>query len=436
MSKDGKGPQRCDAWKERCGNKREKKRVLSGQRYTAATTTTKTRSKCSESKRQSLTAVEGRVETLCECFADVADPRVARRRRHLLIDIMVIAMLAVIGNADKWKDIRIWGETHREWLSSFLELPDGIPSRDTFRRTISRIDPQAFQNAFLHWLRGLRKGLQGVIAIDGKTLRGSAWGEESPLHIVSAWATEQNLTLGQRQVDGKSNEITAIPELLRLLELEGAIVTIDAMGCQKEIAATIIERKGHYCLAVKGNQKTLAEDIAASFDAAFDNEFQGKGQQQYFTSEEKRPHGRVESRSYYTLPVTEALRTRADWVGLKSIGMTISYRGEGTCAAEEGEVRYYIMSFASNVEQFARAARGHWGIENSLHWVMDVTFREDECRIHKDHGGENMSWLRRLAITLLKNDTTLKDSIRAKRLRAGYDTNYLADIINGIPQEN
>jgi predicted transposase YbfD/YdcC len=431
MAEAGNGPQKSPVWQEGCANKREKKRVLSGELNSAGASVG---NESCQSKRLKAGTVENPMATLCECFSEVKDPRVNRLRRHLFLDIIVIAMLAVIANADTWKDIHIWGETHRAWLGSYLALPNGIPSRDTFRRTISRIDPQAFQNAFLRWLRGLRKGLQGIVAIDGKTLRGSRWREESPLHIVSAWATEQHLTLGQRQVDDKSNEITAIPELLKMLELKGAIVTIDAMGCQKEIAAGIIEAKGNYCLAVKGNQETLESDIASSFAESYDQDVHG--QQQHFTAEEKRPHGRMESRSYYTLPASEKLRTREDWVGLKSIGMAVSYRGEGTTEAEEGVVRYYIMSFASNAEEFARAVRGHWGIENSLHWVMDVTFREDESRIRKDHGGENVSWLRRLAITLLKNDKTRKDSIRAKRIRAGYDTSYLAEIINGIPLED
>lgn len=433
MSKDGPGPQRKPVWKEGCANKREKKQVLSDELNSAGE---RVGDRSCQSRGSDSGSSACRLESLTECFSDVQDPRLNRRRRHLLIDIIVIAVLAVIANADTWSDIHIWGETHQEWLGSFLALPNGIPSRDTFRRTISRINPQAFQNAFLRWLSGLRRGLQGIIAIDGKTLRGSRLGEENPLHIVSAWATEQHLTLGQQQVDGKSNEITAIPKLLEMLELKGAIVTIDAMGCQKDIAAAIIKGKGNYCLAVKGNQETLEADVRASFAAAFENEFESAGQQQHFTAEEKRRHGRVESRSYYTLPVTDQLRTREDWAGLKSIGMTTTYRSVGRTEADEGEIRYYIMSFESNVEEFARAARGHWGIENSLHWVMDVTFREDESRIRKDHGGENVSWLRRLAITLLKNDTTRKGSIRAKRIRAGYDRSYLEEIINGIPIEN
>ena len=426
-----KGSQSRQVWKEGCANKRQKKRALSGE-LDRTSTATRTR----EKRTRVCAALQERVESLVECFSQISDPRVNRRRRHRLVDIIVIALLAVIANADTWKDIQIWGDAHQEWLGSFLTLPNGIPSRDTFRRTISRINPQGFQDAFLRWLRSLRKGMQGVVAIDGKTLRGSRFKEQSALHIVSAWASEQHLTLGQRQVDGKSNEITAIPPLLRMLELKGAIVTIDAMGCQKEIAATIIDGQGDYCLAVKGNQETLAKDIAASFDEALNNDSPGEEQQEYNTAEEKRPHGRIERRHYYSMPVPETLRTQSEWAGLKSIGMTITYRGQGTVPAEEGEVRYYIMSFANNVERFANAVRQHWGIENSLHWVMDVTFREDESRIHKDHGGENVSWLRRLAITLIKNDRTRKDSIRAKRIRAGYDINYLQAIINAIPMEN
>lgn len=433
MPKDGEGshdPQNCQKY---CANKRQKKQAIRGELNRPARTRGAKR-RSSKTKSQSTASLGDRMETLCECFSDISDPRVNRRRRHLLIDIIIIATLAVIANADTWKDIQIWGESHQAWLGLFLTLPNGIPSRDTLRRTISRIDPQEFQDAFLHWLRGMRKGLQGVIAIDGKTLRGSRQKDQSALHIVSAWASQQHLTLGQRQVDCKSNEITAIPPLLRMLELKGAIVTIDAMGCQKEIAQTILKGKGDYCLAVKGNQKTLETDIQASFQAALQNDFQEPQQQTYGTAEKNRPHGRVETRRYYAMPVPDTVQTRGDWVGLQSIGMAITCRETET--SKDREVRYFIMSFTCDVQRFAQAVRDHWGIENSLHWVMDVTFREDESRIHKDYGGENVSWLRRLAITLLKNDSTRKDSTRAKRVRAGYDTDYLQQIINAIPLEN
>jgi len=315
--------------------------------------------------------------------------------------------------------------------STFLELPNGIPSRDTFRRTISRIGPDQFQNAFLRWLRCINKHIQGVVAIDGKTLRRSRNRDKGSLHIVSAWACEQHLTLGQRTVDGKSNEITAIPELLATLTLKGAIVTIDAMGCQKNIAAQIIAAHADYCLAVKDNQPTLAEDIAKSFLDAMEDDFESTDHDEYETHD--KGHGRTEARYYYTMPVPETLRTAHQWEGLKSIGMTITYRNADLDC--DGEVRYYINSFANDAKRFARAVRGHWGIENSLHWVMDVTFREDESRISKDHGGENVSWLRRLAITLIKRDTTMKDSIRSKRIRAGYNVEFLKQMLACISNE-
>lgn len=367
--------------------------------------------------------------SLVDSFSDVSDPRINRQRRHCLIDIIVIAVLAVICNADTWKHINIWGVTHRRWLETFLELPNGIPSRDTFRRTISRIDPDQFQKAFLRWLSSINGRIKGVVAVDGKTARRSGDGDKGPLHIVSAWACEQHLTLGQRRVDGKSNEITAIPQLLATLALKGAIVTIDAMGCQKAIAAQIIAAEADYCLAVKENQPTLADDISTSFMNAVDNEHPFDTCDTYESHE--KGHGRKDVRYYYTMPVPDTLRTKHDWVGLKSIGMTITYR-HADC---DGEVRYYITSFASNAKRFASAVRGHWSIENSLHWVMDVTFREDESRIRKDYGCENVSWLRRVAISVIKRDTTIHDSIRAKRIRAGYDVEFLKQMLACISEQ-
>lgn len=417
-------------WTEPANNKHEKRRRINGQ-----TVGRNKRSSTSPRKKQT-SAEPSRIESLIECFHEIDDPRINRRKLHLLIDIIVISVCAVICNADTWKDIATWGETHQEWLEGMLELPEGIPSRDTFRRTISRIDPDAFQQAFIKWLSGLRAQGGDIIAIDGKTLRGTKCGGNSPLHIVSAWASSGHVTLGQRQVDGKSNEITAIPELLKTLQLKGAIVTIDAMGCQKEIAKKIVDGKGDFCLAVKGNQEKLFEDIQAGFEDAVGRELEHPELQYSEVVEPKRPHGRYEERHYYTMPVPKTLRTSGEWTGLKSIGVTVTYRGESPESPGQGEVRYYIMSFKSDVTRFAEAVRGHWGIENALHWVMDVTFREDESRIKKDHGGENVSWLRRLAITLIKNENSLKDSIRSKRIRAGYDTSYLEKILAAIPAGN
>lgn len=415
-----------ELWKAPSPNKRTKKKALSGeltQGHTGHRATQQTAPTDGEIKA---------VQSLVECFENVEDPRVDRTKHHLLIDIMVIAMLAVIANSDKWSDIRIWAETHETWLSTLLELPNGLPSRDTIRRTISRIDPGQFQAAFLDWLRNMRIGLRGVVAIDGKTLRGSKVGGNKPLHIVSAWAAEQHLTLGQQRVDSKSNEITAIPLLLRTLEIAGAIVTIDAMGCQKEIAAQITRAKADYCLAVKGNHETLMRELEECFERAINVDFSGKGQQQLSTVDAKVLHGREESRHYYTMPVPKTMDSKPAWSKLESIGMAITYRSAGS----DGEVRYFIMSFAADVQKFAHAVRSHWSIENSLHWVMDVTFGEDACRIRKDHGGENVSWLRRLATSILKNDVTKKCSIRQKRLYAGYDIKYLIQVLNGIPIEN
>lgn len=424
-------------WTQPANNKRQKKLILSDQADIVSPSTKARSAIISRSKTSADSSSQRmRIDSLMECFAGVEDPRINRRRRHLLIDLIVISICAVICNADTWKDISIWGQTHQAWLGQFLELPNGIPTRDTLRRTISRIDPEAFQQAFIHWISGLRSKKGGIIAIDGKTLRATKVNGNKPLHIVSAWATAQHLTLGQTTIDEKSNEITAIPLLLKTLQLQGAIVTIDAMGCQKEIAQQIIQGKGEYCLAVKGNQEKLSEDIAASFEKLLEDESIDVDHQRRHVIDRKRPHGRHEERYYYTLPVPDTLRTASEWAQLKSIGMTITYRAKSDTDFVDGEVRYYIMSFRNDVERFAEAVRGHWGIENSLHWVMDLTFREDESRIRKDYGGENVSWLRRLAITLLKNETTLKDSIRAKRIRAGYDTSYLEKVLAAIPVPN
>lgn len=421
-------------WELPANNKREKKRIVSGQ--ATRNSVGKTQMTATKPVAASLDqSQQARIESLVECLAEIEDPRINRRRLHLLIDIIVIATCAVICNADTWKDISIWGQTHERWLRTMLELPNGIPTRDTFRRTISRIDPDAFQQAFINWISGIGKQ-GGVIAIDGKTLRATKVNGNKALHIVSAWASSQHLTLGQTTIDEKSNEITAIPVLLKTLTLKGAIVTIDAMGCQKQIAQEIIDGEGDYCLAAKGNQEKLATDIAAAFEIAMSDEDGQHVCQRRHVVDPKRPHGRHEERYYYTMPVPESLRTADQWPGLKSIGLTVTYRAPDGETQVDGEVRYYIMSFASDVARFAEAVRGHWGIENSLHWVMDLTFREDESRIHKDHGGENVSWLRRLAITLIKNETSLKDSIRAKRIRAGYDTNYLENILAAIPAPN
>jgi predicted transposase YbfD/YdcC len=420
-------------WQTLCNNKNDKEKVLSGEPLESSAKAT---THVVQPKAGGADDFSG-ILSLVQCFDEIKDPRINRTRVHNLIDIIVISICAVICNADGWADMRTWAGTHRKWLEQFLELPGGLPSRDTLRRTISRLDPQAFQQAFLKWLKGLRKQLGKVIAIDGKTLRGSKAGGNKPLHIVSAWASDQHLTLGQTTVDKKSNEITAIPQLLDSLTLCGAIVTIDAMGCQRDIAAKIIERKGQYCLAVKGNQEKLHERLQAEFEKAMSLDRAPKRLSTHEVSDaEKKPHGRYEHRVYHTMPAPQELKDTGDWKNLRSIGLTITYRSDNPTNWGDGEVRYFIMSFGSDAERFGSAVRQHWGIENSLHWVMDVTFREDESRIRKDYGAENVSWLRRLAITLIKHNTTRKASIRQKRLRAGYDFEFFLEILNSVPIAN
>lgn len=359
-------------------------------------------------------------------FRDVSDPRVNRTRLHRLIDIIVICLCAVICSAESWKDIQLWGETHQAWLGQFLQLPNGIPSRCTLRRVVSRLNPEQFQNCFRDWIKALSRATKGrIIAVDGKTLRRSmdSKSDLKALHVVSAWASEQHLTLGQIAVEEKSNEITAIPRLLRLLELKGALVTIDAMGCQKQIARQITEDGGDYCLAVKGNQETLYETLREHFsNDAVENEWDA------YECEEQ-SHGRYVRRYYYTTPASEMLRTSGRWSKLTSVGLAITYRAKNEDDQVQPECRYYILSVPSDAKRFARATRLHWGIENSLHWVFDVSFDEDQSRIRKDYGAENFGWLRRFAVSLLKNEPTIKDTIRAKRMRATYNVNYLEQVL-------
>lgn len=420
-------------WRARTANKRKKKQ----QAQTTSAKKSKRPKKRNLLKKQKAAtpAVTEVLESLRDSLASLTDPRVDRQRRHLLLDIVIIAVCAVIAGAETWKDMAIWGQSHHAWLRRFLALPNGIPSRDTFRRVISRLDEHQFQRGFTHWLRGLVRSSQGrLIGLDGKTVRGSRGRTDSghPLHIVSAWASEQHLTLGQVTVDSKSNEITAIPELLTMLDLKGALVTIDAMGCQKAIARQIVAAKGAYCLAVKDNQPHLHEDLQNHFVSCTVDGDSANGLAYQKTTD--RAHGHEDERHYYTTPVPSSLRHREEWKGIRSVGMTISY--QDVSRDPWGGIRYYILSIPSDVTRFSAAVRGHWSIENSLHWVMDVTFGDDACRIGKDFGGENVSWLRRFAISLLKNEPTIKDSIRAKRHRAGWDIRYLEAVLVAAIQKN
>src|SRR6266436_4851147 len=351
-------------------------------------------------------------------FAALDDPRIDRTRLHDLLDIVVIALCAVLCGAEGWEDIAKYGRAKQGWLRTFLSLPNGIPSHDTFRRVFCLLDPCAFHECFQHWIDALSAGL-GLkrIAIDGKTMRRSfdrASGKAA-LHLVSAWATQQHLVLGQVAVDTKSNEITAIPKLLELLDVSGAMVSIDALGCQKEIAAKIREGGGDYVLSVKDNQPNLLEDIQLCFEKGLDTDFGGLDHS--YHEEYYHGHGREEKHSVHTILSPEGIRDLALWRDLKAITVVFSERQE-TGKEKTEEVRYYIGSRAAKAKAYARSVRSHWGIENGLHWMLDVCFDEDGCRMLPDHSPQNMALLRRLALFLLKQHGA-KGSIRANPMLIG-----------------
>jgi predicted transposase YbfD/YdcC len=360
-------------------------------------------------------------------FLPLRDPRRRHLRKHLLIDIIVIALCAVISGANDWQQVAAFGQRRRNWLSTFLRLPNGIPAHDTFERVFDRLDPAAFQACFQRWVEDLARQLNlGHIAIDGKTLRGSrndpkGW---KALHLVSAWATECHLSLGQVAVDAKSNEITAIPQLLELLDLHGALVTIDAMGCQTEIAEKIVGGGGDYVLTVKDNQPHLAEDISASITRALETDFEGVTHEVWGT--EERGHGRQESRTYLIITDPEGIRNKDAWEKLSVIGMCVSEREVQGQRSEV--VQYFIGSRRMSARGYGEALRNHWGIENNLHWQLDVAFGEDGNRVQRRHGAENLALLRRLALMLLKRHAG-KGSIACKRYTAALDPTFLEEIL-------
>jgi predicted transposase YbfD/YdcC len=366
---------------------------------------------------------------IADHFAELTDPR-RREVIYPLINVVVIAVCAVIYGADDFVAIAKFGRTKHEWLARFLDLEAGIPSHDRFNAIFAAIKPAEFQKCLLSWITALHEVTDGqVIAIDGKTLRRSfdAADSKAAIHMVSAWATANHISLGQVVVDAKSNEITAILKLLEMLELSGAMVTIDAMGCQTAIARQIIEAGADYCLAVKDNQPTLHQGIIDFFEKHVDDDFAGIRMRCHVTDEEG--HGRKEARYYMICPVPEDLPDRARWTGLKAIGVAISDTERD--GKKVGENRYYILSKFISARRFADAVRGHWSIENRLHWQLDVTFQEDQCRIRQGHADANFSILRRAALSLLKNETTLKVGIKNKRLAAGWDENYLEKVLLG-----
>lgn len=363
-------------------------------------------------------------------FESLSDPRHQRNRKHLLVDILVIAVAAIVCGCDGPTAIHRWAKARRDWLAHYLALPNGIPSRDCIRRLLLALKPQAFQRCFQVWITQalVDEDATGkrLVAIDGKTCRRShdAGKELGPLHIVSAWASEEGIALGQVATDSKSNEITAIPVLLEQLELSGTIVTIDALGCQKDILGQIKQGGGDAVLAVKENQPKLYEAIEAYFGEQIERDF-ADVQYRAYESEEK-AHGRIDERSYYLCKVPKDFAPAADWPQVKAIGYAMRWttHADGTPTSE---VRYYLSTRYLSGKRFAEAVRGHWGIE-ALHWVLDVTFREDDSRARERTLANNLSWLRRFAVTLLKRHPE-KDSLRGKMLHCGYSTEFLTEVL-------
>jgi predicted transposase YbfD/YdcC len=360
-------------------------------------------------------------------FSNITDPR-DLNKRHKFIDIITIAICAVVCGANSWEHIQVFGQAKLDWFKDFLELPHGIPSHDTFGRVFAQIDPDEFQQSFMSWVQAICQLSHGqVIAVDGKTVRRShdKSNGKSAIHMVSAWASDNGIVLGQVKTDEKSNEITAIPELIKTLEIEGCIVTIDAMGCQKNIVKTIIDKGADYVLALKDNQGTLHDNVELFFQDYLNNAANQPAFDFYQSTDGD--HGRIEIRKYWTTSGINWLQGKESWKNLKTIGMVQRERHVGDDISIE--TSYYISSIENDAQRFGHAVRSHWGIENSLHWVLDVSFREDESRIRKDNAPQNFAVLRHMALNLLKTETSLKKSVKSKQLRAGWDNDYLAKVL-------
>jgi predicted transposase YbfD/YdcC len=372
-------------------------------------------------------------KSLKESFKNLPEPRIEKKTDHKLIDIVIIAICAVISGAESWTEMEMFGQEKEEWLRQYLELPNGIPSHDCFRHLFIKLDAKAFERCFLEWIKGIREVLKREgISIDGKTIRHSYDDKngKAAIHMVSAWATETALVLGQTKVDDKSNEITAIPELLEVLELKGCIVTIDAMGCQKSIARQIQQKEADYILALKENQEGLFFDVSGVFEAADEINYQQVKSDYKKTMGEQ--HGRQEIRECWVITDEEWLsliRKKSKWDGFKSIikvSRTRAVKGKVT-----QEDKFYIASFEADAEFMLKRIRGHWGIENKLHWVLDVVFREDFSRVRAGNSAENFAIIRHVALNLLRLEKSCKRSIKAKRLKCALSEDYLATVVFG-----
>lgn len=366
--------------------------------------------------------------SLIESFSVLPDPRRhPSKNRHKLLDVVVLTVCAVLGGADDWVSIVSYARSKQDWFESFLELPGGIPSHDTFGRLFSLINPERFGECFLEWVSSVATLTDGrVVPIDGKTLRRSGdAGPNTALHLVSAFCAESRLVLGQVATKEKSNEITAIPELLDVLDIAGAIVTIDAMGAQKDIVGKIMSKGGDYAIGLKGNQPTLLDAVEQHFDGIhLDTE--PAGSLDVFTIEEK-GHGRQRIQGTFASSDLSGIECAGDWAGLQAIAMVITETIEN--GRLKTERRYYLSSLEAGAQQLAHAIRSHWSIENSLHWVLDVAFREDDSRVHRDNGTQNLAVVRHIALNMLRQDKATKLGVKNKRLKAGWDNDYLASLL-------
>jgi predicted transposase YbfD/YdcC len=365
-------------------------------------------------------------------FSSLEDPRIERTKKHSLTDILVISICGFICGIDTWVELEEFAEIREDWFRTFLALPNGVPSHDTFGRFFAALDPEQFSRCFSQWVKAISEVTEGeVVAIDGKTLRRSfdRASSKAAIHMVSAWASKNGLVLGQVKTDEKSNEITAIPKLLEILHLRGCIVSIDAMGCQKAIVRDIVDKGADYVISLKGNQETLHQKTAEFFTEAREERFETVPH--VYTETLEKEHGRIERRRYWLTSRLDWLREKEEWAGLTSVGMVESTRTVNDVTSHE--VRYFIASLdATDPEKFARAVRNHWSVENNLHWVLDVAFDEDACRVRKDNAPENMAMLRHLALNLIKRDTTNKRGVQTRRKMAGWSPDYLLHLL-GAP---